>query len=389
MVDKAGGFPSGRSVLVKAEHSLPAHQRNSYGFLRLFLASLVIVQHVFVLSGHAGGAVLGWNFGVPFGVQATFGDVAVGGFFALSGFLLFSSVRRNSPGRFMRLRFFRLFPGFWVALLTVAFVFAPLIGQAAGLLDTYRVFGADSAVSYVVSNSGLLIVQPTIGGVLGNNPYPNGLDGSFWTLLPEFCCYVALLVVTVLSRRFNASHTVALFAVFGVFFLAWPVFLFMFDGERANNLGVIAGLPVAFFAGAVCASLGVEDKLRSAGRRGWWVVGAVGIVCVGLVAVGWWLPFGPVVLAFVLVGGGGLWRWEPVAKVGTKNDLSYGVYLYHFPVIQLFVALGVVQFVDAGWWLWVVVVAVWVATLPVAGASWLFVEAPAQRFARRGRKVSA
>ena len=91
--------------------------------------------------------------------------MAVGGFFALSGFLLQTSVIRNNPSRFLRLRFFRLIPGFWATLVVVAFVLAPLIAWQAGTLSSYRILGSDSASTYVAANAALLITQPSIGGV--------------------------------------------------------------------------------------------------------------------------------------------------------------------------------------------------------------------------------
>ena len=57
-----------------------------------------------------------------------------------------------------------------------------------------------------------------------------------------------------------------------------------------------------------------------------------------------------------------------------RHDLSYGIYLWHFPIIQALVALG--AFAQAPW-----ITAALAAALIVgaAWASWRWIESPALR----------
>lgn len=376
------GSDGGKTLQVREPH-----RGNSYGFLRLFLASLVIVQHTLVLTGNPGSVFLGFDNTALFSSRVSYGDVAVGGFFALSGFLLYSSVRRHAPGRFIKLRFFRLFPGFWAALVMVAFVFAPLIGWAAGTLDSYRLVGADSAATYTVFNSALLIVQHTIGGVLDGVPYPQSLDGSFWTLLPEFCCYMALLAVWLVGKRIRLFGGRGMFVlVFAGAVCLWPVAVVVAGQGHGEVLTAVVGLPVAFFAGVLLAVFDVPSRMVAAGVRGWFAVAAAAALLTVAVVSGWWMPFGPACLAVVVVGAGAMWRTGWVARVGVRNDYSYGIYLYHFPVIQLLVVLGFAG-VAAGAAIWVLAPLTFILAFPFAAASWRLVEGPAQKFARGVRTV--
>jgi peptidoglycan/LPS O-acetylase OafA/YrhL len=359
--------------------ALRHHRANGYGLLRLVLASLVIIQHSLYLTGNEAYIFVGL---VELGRKANYGDLAVGGFFALSGFLLQTSVIRNHPSRFLRLRFFRLLPGFWATLVVVAFVLAPLIAWQAGTLSTYRILGSDSASTYVAANSALLITQPSIGGVLTTHPYPNALDGSLWTLLPEFTCYVTLLAISLVGRRLRLTGWWPPALVACCALLAFWVAELVVPGDIGLMVSQMASLAAAFFCGSTLAA--THAQRRSTTRN----TVAIGMALAIALTAGLWLPLGPPLLAlFVVFLGAELHQGWP-SRVGTRRDLSYGIYLYHFPVIQLIVATGMAGASVAAAILAVTPLALLV-TVPLAAASWHFVEAPAQRFARRRKPSNA
>jgi exopolysaccharide production protein ExoZ len=79
--------------------------------LRLFAASFVVVFHsVFYVSTH--GGQLPRDVAYYFGELSQFGILI---FFAISGFVITSSVQRRTSGQFLWLRFLRIYPGFWLA----------------------------------------------------------------------------------------------------------------------------------------------------------------------------------------------------------------------------------------------------------------------------------
>ena len=95
---------------------------NSIGFLRLVLATSVLVAH-------AGAARLRRaNYGLRGHPRpARLRRLGVYGFFVLSGFLITASGMRFSLPRYAWHRFLRIFPGFWVCLVVTAFVIMPLV----------------------------------------------------------------------------------------------------------------------------------------------------------------------------------------------------------------------------------------------------------------------
>ncbi len=97
----------------RGSDTFPIHARhNSINFLRLVLAFIVVISHAIALG----------NVHVQNGVnQSSFGQLAVYGFFGISGYLIAGSVLRNSVGRYIWQRFLRILPGFWFCLIVTAF----------------------------------------------------------------------------------------------------------------------------------------------------------------------------------------------------------------------------------------------------------------------------
>jgi peptidoglycan/LPS O-acetylase OafA/YrhL len=346
---------------------------NGFGLLRLVLASLVVVQHALALTGHEDDTYVGWWR--PLSV----GELAVAGFFALSGYLLYASAQRHPPRHYLRLRFFRLFPGFWTTLVVVAFVAAPIAAGASGHWSQYPVIGGGSATSYVVLNSSLVIFQHGIGALLSANPWPGAWDGSLWSLAPEFGCYLALLAACLLARRRHWSPAVPLAAlgVASALLLAGagPVL----GDARGVWPALLGSLGLAFFSGALLSWTGWLSAPDAGHAAGIVLVTAV------VIATGLWVPLGPPLLAASIIAVGRSLTSGWPTRADTRADLSYGMYLYHFPVIQLLIALGATSLTTRVALLWLTPLTLAVTAVLAAG-SWFLVEAPAQRHARRHKR---
>jgi peptidoglycan/LPS O-acetylase OafA/YrhL len=338
-------------------------RHNAIGFLRLFFAAIVVVSHAFALGGFGDDPLARWNHG-----YWDLGNLSVGGFFVLSGFLIARSAERvGDVRRFLRHRFLRIFPAFWICLGVVAFVIAPSVAllehrSLAGFLSA----SPDPPWRYVLLNLALTIRQHGIAGLLSRVPYPNAFDGSLWTLQFEFACYLGVALIAWLGGV-QRRRGVAL-----LFFVAWlVVFGAIFAVQRApgplglvlvSDYHLVADL-VAFFAAGVVAYL-FREKIPFSHP-----IGVIALI-VTLVAFGYpratlvlWLAL-PIAVLWIAA-------YLPLRDVDRHVDLSYGLYIYAFPLQQVCAVLGLFT---AGLALFTVVPLV--GALLLATLSWFAIERP-------------
>ena len=325
---------------------------NSLNALRLLLASAVLVSHSWrFVYGEVDplGRLTG-------GIEI--GGVAVDGFFLLSGFLIVrSQLRAPSTGRYLWHRFLRILPGFWVCLVTTAVVFAPLLWWLErNRIDGYPWTGSDSALTYVVANVGLRMNQFNIGDVRGGQ----ALDGSLHTLFFEFLCYLmiaALGALGILRHR----RVVVLAGACGFTLLA--AVDAVGGGERLSGTYTVrfAGI---FLVGSVMYLYAERIPLSR-----WLVPPALALLVVAAAVPATYLVFAPAALGYLLLYAATCARF---ARVGAERDLSYGIYIYAWPIQLVLLEVGVGH---AG--LVAYVVAALALSAFAAGLSWRFVESQA------------
>ncbi|TIP97944.1 MAG: acyltransferase, partial [Mesorhizobium sp.] len=139
-------------------------------FFRLLFASLVIISHSpELIDGNSNREVLKKIFGT-----LTSGQVAVYGFFFISGFLVLDSAMRSSIYAFMSRRVLRIVPGFVVAyLISISLVFW-LGGGDFGELSP-------SQWAAKLSKMALLLNPAQVGSAFAGSHAPD-VNGSLWTI---------------------------------------------------------------------------------------------------------------------------------------------------------------------------------------------------------------
>lgn len=339
---------------------------NSVNALRLGLAGLVLLSHTLKLHGGS-DPLEPITRGGP-----DMGTIAVDGFFALSGYLITQSYLTSpSVGRYVWRRALRILPGFWVCLLVTAVVFLPaaqLLGY--GTMAGFPLGGERSATSYVLGNAGLFIQQFEVRGLYGGEP----VNGSLYTLFYEFLCYLALIGLGLTGLLTHRRRLLLVIAG-----AVWAGFLIdlLTGGALTGDselLRIAARLAPMFLAGVILRIW--SDRIRLTGSGG---LGALAVLAAGVGAAGLApFPFGstlvymllapPAVAYLVMLLG----VRPELAGIGAKRDLSYGLYVYAWPVQVTLLLLGAAQ-----WPLLVYLAAALAGSLTLALASWTVVESPA------------
>lgn len=289
---------------------------NSLDVIRLILATTVAVAHAFAIAH-------GW--------QPTVGNTdvsafAVDGFFVLSGFLITSSFLRLSPGRYAWHRFLRIMPAFWACLALTAFVVAPLIALLEGRPANSVFSGPDPSWRYVTDNALLYMNSFGVAGLPSATGQPGVVNGALWTLFYEAVCYGLVLVLGVagaLTRHKWAAHLVV--AMSGVM-LTLPML----------GVDVRGQLFWRFFFVFTLGALAYLHRDRIPVTRAL-TLAAVALTLGSSLLLADYRPLGGVAFAYLCL----------VAVVATPHlrrrlttDLSYGMYVYHWPIQTLLVLAG-------------------------------------------------
>jgi peptidoglycan/LPS O-acetylase OafA/YrhL len=325
-------------------------QHNNFDLLRLILAVLVILSHSFLLlEGDTANEPLFFAFR-----RLTFGDLAVNGFFLLSGYLIVQSWKADPrPAAFLKKRVLRIYPAFVVAALISALLVGPLGA------DTAQYFSELQTTKLLKSI--VLLKVPEVPPTFVPDPLPI-VNGSMWTIFFEFVCYMAVLLLGVLgvlrSRLGWLAITGAIFAMG-----AAQNWVGIFD--EGNFYLPIIRLSSFFFAGG-CFFL-YREKIALNPKTA--------LACLVLLPLGI-AHDGTAELLLALTGGyllfyiGFLQSPPALAWLRTCPDVSYGVYLYGWPVQKL-----LVWYVPhlSPWTLFPIAVA---ASLGLGLVSWYAIEKP-------------
>lgn len=294
----------------------------NFDLMRLAAALLVVVSHTFPLSGAPPLRILGVE---------DLGALGVSIFFVISGYLVTASYLRD-PKTYLVKRILRIEPGL-IASLVVTVLLLALVTTAPAA--EYW----PAAAMYVIRNALLYPATYELPGVFAGAPMAGVVNGVLWTLRLEFTFYVVLLAI-----RARPAIVYALAAACAAVWLAMTFTTPDWAGEtptRIAYLGARNGL--LFFAGAAFQLAGRMPPL--------------------------WLG-GLSALAFPLLGPLAL----PTAVLGLSRpgklpaDLSYGIYIYAFPLQQWLAIQGRLNLATAV-----------LCVLPFAAASWFLVERPALR----------
>jgi len=338
---------------------------NGFNLVRLIAALLVVVYHSFSLNpAHPGLPDPITSLLAP---MSNLGAVAVGVFFMISG-LFISRSWMHDPNvlRFLLRRVVRIVPGLLVCV-TVTTVIAVGFFSDAGWPGIF----SSATWRYVFGSTtlhGLQTVIPPeelrLPGVLNGQD----INGPLWTLYWEGRMYVmlALLGASAIlpTRTWLMGASIFLLVAAGL----WPQVL----GGYIWN----AQMWPLFLIGILLCTLASSIRVGPAQ------------VCCALILAGlsWtrWMATTSTGLTFfgatLIAASAGLWvgtaRFKGQAYF-QKNDYSYGVYIYHWPVILMLRTLmpGLNEITLLLWALAVV--------LPLAMLSWHWIESPALHFTRK------
>lgn len=325
---------------------------NCLNSVRLIAALSVLMSHSWPITGLPLDPLSRW-------VGISQGSLAVYVFFAISGYLVAQSATTNrSTLEFVSARFLRIFPGLLVCVLTTVIAASTISTLAPG-----DFFTTAETQSYIKQNI-VLDTRYTLPGVFTLNPLARTINGSLWTPKLEVWLDIAMTVVMVGGITLHRATFNALCIVFAFLCLktpADPAFLPpKWPPEYTYNCW-------CFMTGALLYINREKLPLTLRGLLLLWVLVLVGrnsslhsyLICSAIGYSGLWIGF----------------RFKrDFIPFAHQYDISYGAYLYAWPVQQIFAMHS--GFHGHPWLLMLASIPV---TLVLGYASWRLVEKPALR----------
>jgi peptidoglycan/LPS O-acetylase OafA/YrhL len=342
---------------------------NNFDLIRLAAALQVAITHsiVFLAPGSRNSPILYFIDLFP-GVPI---------FFFVSGFLISKSFEKNANLKeFAFNRFLRIYPGLASCL------FISLGGVwLVGCFDTVKVPISALLLWVIAQASVVQFYNPDFLRHCGTGV----INGSMWTVAVELQFYVLLPILYAVVRTGCSSRRAAdsillgsalaflavnqayvfgaaqyshdfWYKLTGVSFLPW-FYMFLVGVLFQRSFALLHGWVAGRFAGVFvlyCAVALIANRVLR------WNLGNTvdPLLYLALCILTFSAAFSRTSLSDWLLG---------------RNDLSYGVYIYHMPVVNLMLAMGVVGGVQG-------LLIAMAATLVCAYASWRMVERPALSF---------
>jgi peptidoglycan/LPS O-acetylase OafA/YrhL len=358
---------------LKATNNRPS----GFDYLRIALAVAVAIVHFryttygFGPIGINGNALIDGNALTAPPVRALTAPI-LPMFFALSGFLVAGSLERSKTMlTFLGLRVIRIYPALAVEIVLSAFLIGPFV-TSLPLASYFR----DSLFwTYLLNVIG--DVHFALPGVFENNPDSNRVNAQLWTVPYELLCYVTLAGL-VLCGAVKRKILIPVAAVgLALAHLALSSHEYDLQLPIIGNIKLQAPQgPLGMFDGPlliVCFLAGVSLYLFKDTIS--WSYPMFFSALMGSIALLWFVPSGkyPAILTITYM----------TVYLGLTNikslflmkgaDYSYGVYIYHYVIAQLFVYLAAPR---SGW---ITLLTCIPLTTLVAAFSWHLIEKPAQQ----------
>jgi peptidoglycan/LPS O-acetylase OafA/YrhL len=292
--------------------------------LRLLLAYIVVIFHTISLSGY------------KYQLEKLFdGHIAVCGFFIISGFLIIRSCwSSNSLINYFVKRCRRLLPAYWLVIIICIIGLSFFSNSSA--VDYFR---SPQLIKYFVANISFMnFLQPTLPGVFIANNNNMAVNGSLWTIKIEIGFYIIAPLIAHILYKLNTKKRINIFLtclyIFGYTYNAVCMYISnkMESGFIEELAHQLPGFIQFFAVGIFCV---INYDLVHKFDKYLIIPGLIIVVIYYITGNEYLLPVG---LGIIIMFLG--FNFPRLNNIGKNGDYSYGTYIFHYPIIQIMIALG-------------------------------------------------
>ncbi|MFC4741049.1 acyltransferase family protein [Flavobacterium ponti] len=300
--------------MIKSLKSIQIQQANCFDFLRFFFAFQILLYHLAVLSQNEKLTIL---------TVFSNANLAVKGFFIISGFLVAKSYLNTTT---LKMYFIKRVKRILPAYFFVVFLAALVLFFVSNLSYSEYYCNAD-LYKYIVWNSMFMnFVHPCLPGVFYNN-FMCVVNGSLWTLKVEEGFYLVLPLLFFLIFKIKKTALV-LCVIYLLSFLYWYVLDFHF--RKPLFAKQLPGY-LSYF----CTGIFLFIYHQKLFKKKWLYLGLAILVILATYKINVAINvFYPMALGTIIIVAA--YTIPIFNNFGKYGDFTYGLYIYHFPIIQIF-----------------------------------------------------
>lgn len=293
------------------------HQ-NNFDFLRFLFAFVVILGHIVALSTSPSLSFLSPYFDT---------HLCVTGFFVISGFLITQScIRTNNFKKYIVKRANRLLPAY-IFIIGVSALFFSFLS----VLPLAQYFTDSGLYKYIGWNLVFMnFLQPCLPGVFTTVNKYCPVNGALWTIKLEVCFYLLLPLLVHYIKKTEKKYW--LFA--GMYILAWAyrfVFTYAYQKTGNNAYSILSHQLPGYMTYFICG-MAMHYWFDAFQKYKNYLLPIALLVFVieyrlgyeNLLPIAWSIMVLYAAYSFSMFNG-----------FGKYGDVSYGIYIFHFPIIQL------------------------------------------------------
>ncbi len=336
------------------------NNKNCFDFLRFFFAANIVLAHLWELSQ---------NKSLLFLSNFSNSGIAVRGFFIISGFLVAKSYT-NTPSlkEYFIKRAKRILPAYIVVLL-----FSVIILAYFSRLSFSAYFTDLNSYKYLGWNAVFLnFMHPCLPGLFENN-LMCAVNGALWTLKVEEGFYIVLPFIFYAIKKSKKP-----FLILGSLYVLSLLYWFVMDFYLNQPL-LAKQLPgyLVYFVTGIFLFLNFDFVFQNKKTL---FFGSILVLIISRFSPLQIDVFYPAALGLMVIIAA--YNLPPLNNFGKYGDFTYGLYIYHFPIIQLFRQCNLFEKYDPI----LMGFSVILITLFFAVLSWFFIE---KRFLDRFKKNNA
>lgn len=301
-------------------------RQNNFDFLRFFFALVVMSRHINVLAGIN-----------VFDIIAPLPSIAV--FLCISGFLVPASyIKSKSIKEFFKKRAKRILPPYLLVIFLCA-IFLSFISEYT--LREY--FINPQFFRYLFANLTFLnFIQPSLPGVFNNDIFFNSaVNGSLWTLKIEVGFYIVLPILMYLVFKIKRKY-LFLLIIYAFSILYKNILTDLSVSAELEILRILARQLPGFLSYFVCG-IALYFYFDFFIKYKNWFFWTGLVLFVFERSVGWGV-FTPFALASMVFAFAYSFKGKKMNIFGKYGDPSYGIFLYHYPIVQLAVYWGFFEY---------------------------------------------